>query len=353
MSKLFEFGYLVQEDTDITTLGALTEYSNVSYFSLALNFLTESNRSYNLASKVLYKSIIESDGNLEYINESFDTFFENVKKIIDKFLKFVKSLFDRFLTALARAIKNDKYLLKHLDELDKFESKHEFKYSGYNYTINSQIPAVHALETFSNGFLFDDETPTQDNIRDIRNNLEFSLRNDYYDKFRASVLHKQGIIYASTFQNDLVREYRNGDISPEERTVTKHDIETFANRFKNYKDTERLVKNDRNRVKNEYETIKRMVESVYKRDTSTTDKVKLTLPGGVESEITLDPVAMSEFDLFVKAKTNQVQQMSEIHLLAFSAKLDAISECYKQDKTILYKALDRVQKVKLFDKEEA
>lgn len=358
MSKLFDLDYLI-EDTNVATIDAMSEYSNVSYFSLALRFLEESNKSYNLASKVLYKSIIESDGNLEYINESFETFFDNVKKIIDKFLKFVKSLFDRFLTALNRFVKNEKYLLKHLSELDKFKPEHEFKYSGYEYTINGQIPAINALETFSNGFLFDGETvnPADENVADTikqhRANLEASLRDDYYDKFRARVLNKTGIIYASTFQNDLVREYRNGDITPEERTINKHDIEIISARFKNYKETERMTKRDRDRVKNEYETIKRMVETVYRRDLSTTDHGKITLPDSEETSVTLSPAAMHEFDLFVKAKTNQVQEMSEIHLLAFSAKLDAIAECFKQDKAVLYKALDRVQKVKLFDKEEA
>ena len=59
-----------------------------------------------------------------------------------------------------------------------------------------------------------------------------------------------------------------------------------------------------------------------------------------------DIVAM---DNFVKAKVNQLQEMSNIHALAFAAKLDALRDCYRQDKTVLFKALSRVQSNKKED----
>ena len=59
-------------------------------------------------------------------------------------------------------------------------------------------------------------------------------------------------------------------------------------------------------------------------------------------------VAMSgdlliQLDTYVKAKVDQITEYSNIHTLAYSAKLDALKDCFKQDKTILYKALYRIK----------
>ena len=58
---------------------------------------------------------------------------------------------------------------------------------------------------------------------------------------------------------------------------------------------------------------------------------------------TVDKDAITELDLWCKAKASQIQKISTIHHMAFSAKLDALKDCFKQDKTILYKALYRIK----------
>lgn len=363
MSKLFNLDYLVEDSNtnDVTSLDSLVENTNVSYTSMALSFLTESNKTYNLASKLLYKSIIESNGEVEAINESFETFFQNVKDIIDKFLKFVKSMFDRFIVALNRFFKSEKYLTNHLSDLDDFSSKDEFKFTGYEYTISNTVPVLNALAEFDMEFIggkdetgANRKTITKDNIAEVRKNLEYSLSNGYYDQFRADVLGKGGPIYQSDYDDALFREYRNDNNSTIEITATKYEINVMRERYKNHKKTEQAVKRDHDRIKREYEGIKKLVEKMYRREKTANGTAIIDLPNDSDPVTHSTPIALNnqemlEFDLFIKAKTNQVEEMSAIHLLAFSAKLDAIAECYKQDKAVLYKALDRVKKYKKED----
>jgi len=55
---------------------------------------------------------------------------------------------------------------------------------------------------------------------------------------------------------------------------------------------------------------------------------------------------MSTVDLYIKSKCNLIQEFSNIHAMAFTAKLDAVMDCNKQDKAILYKALDIIYREK-------
>ena len=61
--------------------------------------------------------------------------------------------------------------------------------------------------------------------------------------------------------------------------------------------------------------------------------------------ITVSTEVMNQIDLFVKKKAEQIIEMCNIHSLAFSYKLDAIKDCYKQDKDVLYKALSKLASV--------
>ena len=47
--------------------------------------------------------------------------------------------------------------------------------------------------------------------------------------------------------------------------------------------------------------------------------------------------------MYMKAKVTQVNQMSSIHSMAFSAKLQAAKDCFVQNKAILYKALAKIK----------
>ena len=47
---------------------------------------------------------------------------------------------------------------------------------------------------------------------------------------------------------------------------------------------------------------------------------------------------------YINAKCTQIVEISNIHSLAFAAKLEAEKQAFKQSKEILYKALSKIQK---------
>ena len=65
---------------------------------------------------------------------------------------------------------------------------------------------------------------------------------------------------------------------------------------------------------------------------------------GYNDDLDLDNETMQQLNLYVKLVTEQVIKMTTIHSLAFSYKLDALKESYKQDRALLYTALLKIQR---------
>ena len=63
--------------------------------------------------------------------------------------------------------------------------------------------------------------------------------------------------------------------------------------------------------------------------------------------MTMSADFMAQLDLYVRAKVDQIQEYSNIHILAFTAKLDAIRDAYRQSRNVLYSALSKVDVTKV------
>ena len=77
---MFDLKVLAQQDFNTRNI---LEYSNIeeSFFLESLQFISENMNEYRDANKTLYKSILESQNNQEIINESFNDFFQSVKRL--------------------------------------------------------------------------------------------------------------------------------------------------------------------------------------------------------------------------------------------------------------------------------
>lgn len=350
-------------------------FSDESYFDSTCGFLADINEEFGNNTKILYRSILESDDNNIVINEAFDDFFSKVKEIIDKIIEFIRSLVNRFITSLHKFFGSDKYIIKHKKDFDKFKKEHEFSFIGYNYTIKPDVPSITPLETFNDEFVYgsheagdtlrekfkkindknikdndykDNSTEVMAAMEEYYNDLIRDLENDYYDKFRARVLGRDKPIEYSDYADELFIEYRDGTSDTEEiqanALYVKKCLAEFIDNNKIIDD----VKKYRKSVEDEYTKLKKNIKSMQE---------KTYKNGNSFMSITLgdndDPVYISYNDnrliniinTWLKAKVNQVQEISNIHTLAFSAKLDAITARFRQDKSVLYKALNNIQKV--------
>ncbi len=189
-------------------------------------------------------------------------------------------------------------------------------------------------------------------IKGIHGKLSSSLQNGYFDKFRAEVLGLENYeITQGEFAEELFEIFRNGNSKKDTITITENilvtDILLF---FENYKTLETEVKKTKDRIEKEYKSIENSIQKlIYKDKTYDISKavgigISSDYDGSSIEGISVSQEVLNNLNLFIKAKTNQVMEMSSIHAMAFSYKLDAINECYKQDKKILYTALQQIQK---------
>jgi hypothetical protein len=326
-----------------------------SYFLSAIAYVQESKNELKTYTKELYKSISETT-EYDVVTESFSDFFAKVKEIITKFLNFIKSLFNRFIIALNKFVSSDKYIKKHKDDFKNFDTeKHNFKFDGYKFTLVSDVPVINALATFEQDFIDLDFSNLKDADKIVKEinakykALSDSLQFDFYDKFRALVMgNSEGSVSSSDYYDELFSLFRDGNNTKQELDITAADIHESLARFEGYKKFQDETKKIKDKIDKEYNQIEKAIQNMVYRnkdnDLTKLMSISVTDYNGSKVPLQVNNEIMAKIDVFIKAKVNQVIEMSNIHSLAFSYKLDAISDCYKQDKQILYTALNKMQK---------
>lgn len=383
MAILHDISVLHEAPSTPITLDSMSrditaELENTSYFAQTVDFLIEYNQEYNSAVKTLYRSILESAGDQVVITESFEGFKTTVKKIIDKFLAFIKMIFQRFITNINSLVKAEGYLKHHEKDFRKFSTQHEFDFSGYEFTIENNIPESNAeaewidsvdvaFTTYAN-ILADDKYGSDLAARqksaevEIKKNYQAlvdRLNGTYYDELRARIIGQEGKqITDSEFANELFSVFRNGSSDKDEITVdSSYVISTFA-RFKDYDHLKKSIEKNRNSIETSYKNIRKELDKMIDLSGSSSDNTlgatlgpktdAYIVKNGYGTGVTIAAGEMTQtmanlLEQYKKAKINQVQQMSNIHALAFGAKLDAAKDMFNQDKAVLYKALYKIQ----------
>jgi hypothetical protein len=334
-----------------------------SYFAECVRFVNESNKSITDAKMTLYKNIYEASTDTVVL-ESFSDFFAQIKAIIDKFLKFIKSLFDRFIANLNKAIKSDKFIKKNKDVIRQFNSDCEFDMTGYTFTFNREVPVSSAIIDITSDMFSDlKEAPSGDLNAEYVKNLASAMSYDdqWYDNFRGKVMGKNDeYIEAGDFQEELFRAFRDDSLETENIVVDSTIVMEALRRFENYKETEKQTRREQKDIENAYNDLKNTIRKLsnkgsvnlkaitgYIGDTSklnTIDGTKSYAASATSSGFAVSSELGIAFDLFTKAKCDQVQRCSDIHVLAYGAKLDALKDCLKQDRATLYTAYNMVRK---------
>ena len=347
---------LLIENNDLTTVMD-NRIENTSLTNYTIAFLTEMNKDFREADKQMYKSIYEADS-LVAVNESFSDFFVKIKEIIKKFLKYIKSLFERFITTLHRIVNSEKYLLKKQDVLRRFSSEHEFDFDGYEFTIEPQIPICNELVEVNEDFVSldlsemnnKDQKGNKDKIKDQYDKLKKEIDGEKYDRLRGEVIGKPGsMIYQSDFGSELFELFRDGADSTSVFTVTNSIVSQCFKDMKDYKSVEKDTKKKKKEIENQYKEIEKQIDRMISTE-RTSGGYKINIDGGApikaKDDIVLDNSAMNQLNLYIKLLTNQITEMTTMHSMAFSYKLDALKEKYTQDKRILYIALSKLEKDK-------
>ena len=328
-----------------------------SYFLMAVDFVRESMNDYTDSKIRLYKAISEATSD-QVVLESFSDFFTSVKNIIDKFLKFIKSLFERFLNTLASIVNSDKYLNKHKKDLDKFKSTDEFTMMGYKYTFQDNIPSASAALEFSRNLLGDELYSGTGalTVEDVKSAIQNMNLDALYDAFRAEVIGQSSKnISASDFSEELFRVFRNDELDTEQLEIDATYVRQAKERYFGYAKEKSNVERQRKAIDQAYRNIEKQVKEIVSNNGNLNKAAFISkLPDSTnvrdidDKNVTTSGMLTAEFmtqiDIYVKAKIDMIQEYSNIHALAFSAKLDALKDSYKQDKATLYTALSKIMR---------
>ena len=131
--------------------------------------------------------------------------------------------------------------------------------------------------------------------------------------------------------------------------VDRTKVSQALDRFTNYTKTKTQIESDYKRIERDYDNIKKQVKDITRTNGLNKDAFIKRLPDGM-ANVETDNMGfvtgdlMLQLDYYVKAKTDQITEYSNIHTLALSAKLDALKESYKQDRALLYTALSKIQR---------
>jgi len=319
-----------------------------NYTAKVVDFINECRNEITDRKISFYKSLNEAT-NERAVLESFSDFFTGVKDIINKFIKFLKKLVDRFVATLMKLVKSDNYIKKHKDYFNHL-SDMEFDFKGYEYTFKPNVPMPEAALGFNNS-LFDtlySNEKRQLTVQSVKDSIiGMDLEKDY-NKFRGRVLGRDEEIYISEFSEELFKEYRNGSMSTDNITADNSYIRKCLNRFLDYNKMLKEITHQRDEIIKAYERVQKEVENITKRNTDLDKQAFLSrLPADnmiTDIETTaggtlMAAELMTQLDVYVRAKIDQIQEYSNIHLLAFGGKLDAMKECLNQDRNVLYVAL--------------
>lgn len=333
-------------------------YVEHDLFNESLDFIMSITNEMNTYRKDLHKSILEADGNQYIIQESFDGFIGKIKKIIDKFLDFIKKIFKKFSLMLHKIVKSDKYIVKHKEDVKKFSG--EFDIKGYKYTNldNDDFPQINAYQQFSsfNKYKSSEEIKTADDLINATSNLLSSAKSDiddWYSSFRGTVLGSDGSYSETEFKEELFKKFRNQEDSADTITIDSVGVIDSLDRFLNYDKTINRIKKLQSNLEKEYKNIK----SEAKNMTSSFDQndyikdifnnVTAYAGAGTEDKGKIDANVQLIMDLIV----DRISKMCTIHSMAFTSKIEAVKQCYIQDKKILYRALKAVIKEEYSDED--
>lgn len=321
-----------------------------SYLARTVEFINECRSEITDKKISFYKSLNEATDERAVL-ESFSDFFAGVKDIINKFIKFLKKIVDKFILTIMKFVKSDNYIKKHKDYFNQLQSDVEFEFKGYEYTFSPNVPYPNAALEFNNS-LFDTLYSDQNNkltVQSVKDSITAINLEDDYNNFRAKVLGKNGdVIYISEFSEELYKVYRNGEMDTNNITANISYIRKCLSRFLEYSKMQKEVTHQRDEIIKAYERVQKQVEDITKRNYDLDKQAFLSrLPadnGIVDIETTaggtmMAAEVMTQIDVYVRTKIDQIQEYSNIHLLAFGAKLDAMKECLAQDRNVLYAAL--------------
>lgn len=368
---VFSADMLLSENYNEPTMIDTTSIGE-SYFQMGLKYINEMTNDFSNINKEFYKSILEAGENTEIVHEAFSDFASKIKEIINKFLNFLKSIWNKFIINMNKLVKSDKYIKNHKKDFIDFAANHEFSARVYKYTLldDDTFPQVTAYSSYANtykNYTITPDTGVTMNAEVLLGKLSTAYSSliednaDWYEAFRGEVLGDNKSYTAKEYEQELFEKFRDGSSSPSKEIIDSGWVQEALDRFLGYDKRLKAVEDLKKKLEKEYKQIKDSIKeldiyefedtnSLFKNifkdfDANSSAISSLNLSKDAETKDKLNKDIRLKMDNINKVRMNRIEGMCNIHALAFTKKLDAMKEAYKQDKKILYTALNKIHPI--------
>jgi hypothetical protein len=294
-------------------------FNDVSYFSEALSLLSENNRIYRDFIISLHEATEENK-----LKTLSNTFNFNIK-VFDNIYDYNEKIYNNFNKGLLTSI--SKY--RSLEDNKKF-----FLFNGkdvcfnmelYKFNTSFIVPTCGKLMEFdefveftiliNSGKLSDEQKISKCN--EALNDLNKKFANYYYDNCRAKLcnLPKTSLLKSDDYSNELFNTFRTGGdrVTIEINEAVLRD--TYK-RFTDIKEVDSYIKKEKDNAIKEYKEIR---NTLFKEFNINFANDELNY----------------KYKLYLKLLMDQLMTLSNLYLISYSAKLDAVASYYIQDKNVL------------------
>lgn len=316
------------------------ESATKTYFISALEAASKVSSLYKEQVNSLYESINESAGNIDVIHESFKQFFASISNTIDKFEKSINSTSADFTTDLATRVTKDEFILKDKDIFLNFPSDKKFIFERFKFiNLEANIPKAKVSKVKYekeydklDSILSDKSKSSDEKLTEliyVYNAFIDEIQSGFYDEYRAKILgYDDGVkITKAEYGKTLYYTFRD---KKKLTVVTSEDIKEAYIRMSNSKRLCEKIKSEKKYMQREYDSIKKNISNIqFERLLSSFG------PRTIDLE--------ANFDVYIKLKVDQIVNMCTIHMLAYTAKLDALASCYLQDRALLLSAKEVIE----------
>ena len=353
MNAVFNAQSFIKESTLSLHVENTHQYEYNSYFLEGLNFLSQLRKEKTVQEAKLYRVMAEAGNNLWVVHEGFGDFFQWVKDFIKKVINFFKKLLAKFWVRINSLFGRDKYIENNKDQLREFGSEHEFDIKGYKFTIKDGVPTlepINGIEDTLSKLIADADTDPNNKSYKIKKKddlkqayINFQEDKDKLDNVRASILGENGPIDDSDWKDALFEKFRDGDREKITITVTSSVVTESLTNFTNYDKMKSKTEKQRDNVEKAYNRIqKKFDELAEKAKNLAGENVSVSDFVDDNANERTDEDKIFTISAFARDISNRLEEISNLHVMAFTAKLDAIKDRYHQDKSIIYGAFKKI-----------
>lgn len=278
------------------------------------------------------------------VNEFFEgnSVIAIIRAIIDIFIENVKELVERFCHVVGTFVSKEYHIEKYAQQILKFDKTLRIEdFRHYKYTnlegdippmsINSEILGDYdeILDKLSK---IGRETNRKELIKKLS---DFSIKSkeDFRDKdiflFRDKVVGKKQGVSKELYSEELHKVFRDGKTAPHLGDLHQDDIHESYRRWKNEKIYTKDIKRQRAILEANANEVKKKIRTI---------ELSTITNGNFIEDYDLENILNG----ILRNECDKIQEICNITVLAFGAKLEALKEAIIQDKKILYYCISEI-----------